>query len=119
MQKTNRGGKISRKVILSHLHNAEGYDHDLKDENAWRVFGVAIKDIKVLHADTFRRISKSGEKDHTKVNYQWKPTVVIQAGKHTLNTSPAPFHLGSSTMIPAFSLGVVRRLRLENSRQNS
>ena len=85
MQKTNRGGKISRKVILSHLHNAEGYDHDLKDENAWRVFGVAIKDIKVLHADTFRRISKSGEKDHTKVNYQWKPTVVIQAGKHTLN----------------------------------
>lgn len=48
---------------------------------------MAVEDIKVLHADTFRRIDKGRTKSgKTKeANYQWKPTVVIQAGNQRLN----------------------------------
>ena len=68
---------------LSNLHASQGYDLALNDEIAWRVFEVNAKDIKVLYADTFRRVNKHEEKKDA-YNIQWKPTVVIQVGTHRL-----------------------------------
>ena len=75
-------GKKMEEVVLSNLYHEDGCDHPLNDEIAWRVFEVNAKDIKVLYADTFRRV-KSAVDEHA-YNIQWKPTVVIQIGTHRL-----------------------------------
>lgn len=76
-------------VVLSNLYHEDGYDHPLNDEIAWRVFEVNAKDIKVLYADTFRRVHRATPHFieggvQAQYSIQWKPTVVIQAGTHRL-----------------------------------
>jgi len=71
-------------TAVSNLHDPTGSDHPLKEGIPWRVFETSIEDITVLHADTFRRVSRVAGPSED-YNIQWKPTVIIQAGKHRLS----------------------------------